>query len=104
MGRCKDQLLEYWCFLEKEENRAFEASYEECQSRLRLAMTARDVKGSDLRARLVSLVLRQSIPVEPPLLSRPKSEAGASKSADVELRSVPYAPAHVPIASDLARS
>ena len=57
MARAKQQLHDYWRWCEQEEERAFIASYQEAQSRLRLRMAKRGVEGLDLRAAIVSLVL-----------------------------------------------
>ena len=59
-GGCTEQLLDYWNWRVEAEERAFVASYEEAQSRLRLAMTTRDVTGANLQARVVSLALARS--------------------------------------------
>ena len=59
MGGSKTQLLDYWNHRVEEERAISQASYEEAQSRLRLAMTGRDVTGADMRARIVALSLRQ---------------------------------------------
>ena len=69
MGVAKQQHIEMWDWRAEVEERSFKASYEAAQSKLRMATLCREIRGADLEARIVALVLARAHQL--PSLARP---------------------------------